>query len=116
MTRSQKPLMILGALLIVPEPSSLAIAQLSQQREAQRQHAQVLAWRRDPFTRGAATGELSGLQLSGIIWDAQNPLAIINGGTVRVGDEVGGYYVVEITPDHVAVSDGAQTLDLRLAP
>ena len=76
----------------------------------------LLAWRRDPFTKGAAMGERSGLTLSGILWDPNAPLAILNGQMVRVGDEIGGYHVLEITQDHVAVSDGTHTIDLRLAP
>ena len=94
----------------------LTIAQPSQQREAQRQRAMRLVWRRDPFTRGAAMGELSGLQLSGILWDSNEPIAIINGQMVRVGEKLEGYRVVEIAKDRVSVTDGTQTFQIQIAP
>ena len=94
----------------------LAMPERSTQREAQRQHATLLAWGRDPFTRGTATGDGSGLTLAGILWDPQQPLAIINGQTVHVGEELEGYRVTEITQDHVSITDGTQTFQLLIAP
>ena len=85
------------------------------QRESQHQRAMLLAWRRDPFTRGAI-GEVSGLTLSGVLWDANQPIAIINGQMVHVGEELEGYRVTEITQDHVSVTDGPQTFQLKIAP
>jgi hypothetical protein len=85
-------------------------------RELQRQHMMELKWDRDPFTRGAFGVGLSGLSLSGILWDTTQPIAIINGTTVQVGEEVEGYRVVEISEDHVSVSDGADSFQLRIAP
>ena len=85
------------------------------QRESQHQRALLLAWRRDPFTRGAI-GEVSGLTLSGILWDANAPIAIINGQMVHVGEELEGYHVTEITQEHVSITDGTQTFQLKIAP
>ena len=76
----------------------------------------LLAWRRDPFTRGAALDQMSGLTLSGIMWDPQLPMAIINGQTVRVGEELEGYEVLRISEDRVSVTDGTDTFHLRIAP
>jgi len=98
------------------QETTLAVIQPSGQREMQRQHAQLLAWRRDPFTRGAALGELSGLELSGILWDPGAPLAVINGQMVGVGQDVDGYQVVDISPDRVSLTDGTQTFQLTIAP
>jgi len=85
------------------------------QRDAQRQEAARLTWGRDPFLSGGGAGSEI-LSLSGILWDAREPLAIINGQTVHVGEEVGGYHVTDITHDHVTVTDGTQAFQLRLAP
>jgi hypothetical protein len=85
-------------------------------REAQRQHVSTLVWGRDPFSRGSSSGHLNGLLLSGILWDAQAPMAIINGSMVRVGDEVEGYEITAITQEQVSVSDGTQTFHVEIAP
>ena len=86
------------------------------QREAQQEHSAHLAWGRDPFTRGAVAGAASGLTLSGILWDAQAPVAIINGQMVHAGEELEGYRVVEITQERVSMTDGTQTFQLNLTP
>ena len=88
----------------------------SEQRTAQRARAAELAWHRDPFTRGASVGLVSGLALSGILWDANAPMAIINGQMVHVGEELEGYRVTEITQDRVSVTDGHQTFQLLITP
>ena len=84
-------------------------------RAIQQQRAQLLTWGRDPFLAGTgqATGELA---LSGILWDMSHPLAMINGATLAVGDEVEGFQVLDIQADHVTLTDGAATYDLRIAP
>ena len=84
-------------------------------REAQRQRLAELKWTRDPFT-SLGTGQLSDLALSGILWDATQPLAIINGTMVHTGQEVDGYRVVAITQDQVSLTDGSETVQLHLAP
>ena len=102
-----------------PSPSSsvaLAMPERLAQREAQRQRVTLLAWGRDPFSRGTAAGQVSGLSLSGILWDASAPIAIINGQMVHVGEQCEGYRVTEITRDRVSVTDGTDTVQLRLAP
>lgn len=101
----------------VREASSIALtAPPSAQRTAQRQRVAQLAWARDPFFRGAASPQTSELALSGILWDAAQPIAIINGQMVRVGEELEGYRVVEISHDVVSVTDGTQTFQLQLSP
>ena len=85
-------------------------------RSAQRQRSRELTWRRDPFTRGAAAPGVGGLTLSGILWDPDKALAIINGETVSVGQELGGYKVIAIARDYVSVSDGNETFRLYTSP
>lgn len=95
-------------------PDAEGSQDLSRRREAQRAEARRMAWARDPFTRSVVPEQRGGLQLSGIVWDATDPMAIINGETVRVGQEFDGYRVVDITQKHVLVSDGSQIYQLTI--
>ena len=132
------PLLMLGLLVITTADAARAAVQPDRQairetdragtipagegvsraaeRATQREAAQALAWSRDPFLPGGAAADLGELTCSGILWDPQRPLALINGLTVGVGEEVAGYRVLEITRDAVTVSDGSQTVTLRIAP
>lgn len=85
-------------------------------RQQQRAHAARLGWRRDPFTRGGAGGDVSGLTLVGILWDAHAPVAMINDQMLHVGDAVSGYTVLEIAQDRVTLSDGTDTFQLTITP
>ena len=88
----------------------------SAQHEAQREHTVALPWSRDPFSKNIPTEPVSQLTLSGILWDAHEPMAIINGLTVTPGDEVQGFRVLRIEEDRVTLTDddGAHVYDLRL--
>ena len=86
------------------------------QRAAQRERAAQLGWTRDPFTHGASVGLMGGFTLSGILWDATAPIAMVNGQMVSVGDTVEGYRVTEIRIDRVLLSDGEQTHELLVSP
>jgi hypothetical protein len=142
MTKAQQQLAVLGALAIVMiavyarafRPSSpsarpngrvepVATQDVTERpvseelRSAQRERLASLKWSRDPFTLGATSGgQLSGLILSGILWDATAPLAIINGSMVRAGEDVEGYRVVAITTDSVVFTDGTDTFQLKISP
>lgn len=77
--------------------------------------------RKDPFappvinTRGkAGTEVLSGIRLEGIIWEQDNPLAIINSKVVTVGAKVGGALVVEIKKDEVVFEINGQQFPMKL--
>lgn len=83
------------------------------QREAQRQQAGQMQWGRDPFSRGSTGNQAGGLSLSGILWDAQSPIVIINGQMLSIGEEVEGYRITQITPEYVAVTDGTETFQLQ---
>ena len=67
---------------------------------------------RDPFLFGSretvpqATGQP---RLTGIIWDATNPLAIIDGEPVTVGQTVGGWRVVKIQRDGIVIQRDSTT-------
>ncbi len=61
-------------------------------------------WGRDPFflARGS-TGDigLEGLILNGVVWDKDDPYAIINSDIVKVGDKLGSIKIIEITETSV---------------
>ncbi len=76
-------------------------------------------WGRDPFSSGANTPEdieFEGLVVNGIMWDKDNPLAIINDDVVKVGDKLGDLKVVEITKTSVILEQNGErhTLGLKL--
>ena len=108
---ASEPAAVGGADAIEPMPSSPAPTHAAQQ-----QRADELAWARDPFGLAQSAQDPSGLQLSGILWDPQQPMAIINGQTVSVGQECDGYRVVAITEESVSLTDGTDTIQLHTAP
>ena len=98
-----------------PAVMVLDLSQHLHQRTLQHERAKLLVWNRDPFLRNAS-GALDGMSLSGIIWDQTHPMAMVNGTAVAVGDEIDGFRVLDIQQDHVTVTDGAETHQLRMAP
>ncbi len=69
----------------------------------------ALKTRTSPKTEGpakaaAAPTTLPYMWLSGIIWDSQNPVVMIDGLDLRVGDRIKGARVVEIRIDSVVLS------------
>jgi hypothetical protein len=65
-------------------------------------------------TVGAGSASATGPKLQGIFYSAKNASAIINGKTVKVGDEVDGMKVVAITQQAVRVESGGQARELRM--
>lgn len=55
-------------------------------------------------TRAPAAVTLPNMWLSGIIWDPENPIVMIDGLDLHVGDSVQGARVVEIRMDSVVLS------------
>lgn len=60
--------------------------------------------RTDPTVNAPAPTKLPNMWLSGIIWDAQSPIAMIDGLDFRVGDRIKGARIVEIKMDSVVLS------------
>lgn len=54
------------------------------------------------------------LRLAGITWSPSNPLAMVNGQMLRPGDVIEGFEVVQIGQTAVELSDGRQTIVLRV--
>ena len=55
-----------------------------------------------------AVTRLPNMWLSGIIWDPQNPVVMIDGLDLHVGDRIKGARVVEIRADSVVLSFGSK--------
>ena len=56
-----------------------------------------------------------GLKLKGVIVGGNNPVAIINGKFLRVGERIDGYQVVKIEGNKVFLRSGNSTFKLELA-
>lgn len=62
----------------------------------------------------AVAATASGPKLQGIFYNANNPSAIINGKSMKVGDEANGIKVVSITQKSVLVQAGGQQRELTM--
>lgn len=77
-------------------------------------------WGEDPFrslnrsTGTVANSDEPRWRLSGIVFNSLKPLAIINGKSVNVGDNVGRATVVEITQQSVILDYGGSKVTLRV--
>jgi hypothetical protein len=80
--------------------------------------------RRDPFTIGEnklaegpkAAVQFSGFNLTGIVWGPHGYQALLNDYVVRVGDQVNGARIVNITKEGVELAKDGQTHFLPLIP
>ena len=79
--------------------------------------SQFSAWKRSPFMSANAskTSPVSGLVLSGIVWDKDNPKAVIGDAILTKGSTIKGNKVVDIKRDAVIITDGTNTFELKLA-
>jgi len=91
-----------------PSPSSVSPPRVSRYPE----------WGDNPFLiqRGSTPTPTTpaGRVLSGILWDPETPVAIVNGRVVRVGDWVGKWQVAQIQQDRVVLSSGPLTETLTV--
>ena len=81
------------------------------------QQAKSIELKRDPFTAAPIVSEKvsqSGVDLTGILWDKDKPLAIIDGEIVKKGERGGSKTIIDIKKDRVILSDGAVLSELKL--
>lgn len=75
-------------------------------------------WGRDPFffdsVISGKTENLSEFILNGIMWDKDNPYAVINNEVVKLGDKIGDKTVVEINEKNVVLEQDGQRHTLEL--
>ena len=81
---------------------------------------QVQAEERDPFVSildlqlQNARADLSGINLKGIIWSANRPVAILNDTLVTEGDVFSGFKMAKIDKNNVTLTLGKETYVLSL--
>lgn len=78
--------------------------------------AEALPIDRDPFSF-VDTGPKSardGLELTGILWEGENPTAVINQTFLKTGDSNDRFSVVKILRDRVVLKDSTGEFELRL--
>ena len=83
------------------------------------EETKTLEVKRDPFFKQPAeiTNKpflSSEFYLSGIVWDKDNPTAIINNKIVKIGAEIAGSTVVNIKEDRVILNDGIRNFELKM--
>ncbi|MEI6633585.1 MAG: hypothetical protein WCP22_07170 [Chlamydiota bacterium] len=61
-----------------------------------------------PAPPAGGGGEEPALRLSGVIWDKENPIAIVNGKPITRGEELSGARVVKITIESVTFRRGGR--------
>ena len=54
------------------------------------------------------------LRLQATVRDGARNLAVINGRSVREGDEIGGYVLARVAADHVVLTREGRSIELRL--
>ncbi|MCH7761549.1 hypothetical protein IIA15_09165 [candidate division TA06 bacterium] len=94
-----------------------AIPQKKEERPRQLRRFQKEEWGRNPFLaigEERETSYLSGLVLTGILWDEKQPFAVINGAVLGAQDAVGHYTIREILPDGIVLERDGKTFTLRL--
>ncbi|MDD5449290.1 MAG: hypothetical protein PHO42_01655 [Candidatus Omnitrophica bacterium] len=72
----------------------------------------------DPFARQrqpAARLGSSDLVLSGIIWEEERPVALINDRAIAEGEQIAGFKVVKIMQDEVILARGSDRFILKFA-
>lgn len=81
----------------------------------------VLPWGRDPFSERDHSGRArtgTPNDVSAVFFNQNDPsksFAILEGRTVRAGDEIRGRKIVEIARDKVMISDDEKIVELRVA-
>ena len=81
-----------------------------------------LSWRRDPFfinkyIKRISTGEIGeveALNLSGIIWDEENPTAVISDQIIKEGESIGKFKVKKINKDSVILIKNGKESKLNI--
>ncbi len=99
-------------------PKKITVSKVSFEKRLARIEAKTeqIGWARNPFVRGRVSGPAGvvSLNLSGIIWDEQNPSAIIGNTVVMEGDAIGKYKVIKINRASVILSseEGKKILNI----
>ena len=84
--------------------------------QKERMKSSFKSWGRDPFAVGGGPAEAGAgpASLSGIFSDPPKSYCIMDGKVAKVGDEVSGCKILEITKDTVTVKAGDEIRTLRI--
>lgn len=76
---------------------------------------QKLDWERDPFKLPPKeVSRTEGLNLTGVIYDGESPVAVINDIIVHEGDEIEGVKVIKIEQNSVVLEKDGKPFTLEL--
>ena len=78
----------------------ISLARSSERKKSKTSYPE---WGRNPFTLAKTTTTSS---LEGILWDEQNPKAIVDGNIVGVGDQIGTGLIIGIGQNSITVKNG----------
>ncbi|OGW94250.1 MAG: hypothetical protein A3G36_05480 [Omnitrophica bacterium RIFCSPLOWO2_12_FULL_45_13] len=85
---------------------------ISAERRAKR--SEFKSWKRNPFVPVGGAPIPANLILSGIIWNKENPKAVIGDAIVAKGGKISGNTVLDIQQDRVILTDGTKDFELKL--
>lgn len=76
----------------------------------------AIDWARDPFSLVTIKAHDLGATavLTGIVWDADSPIAVFGDRFVKAGEEIQRYRILEIKQGTVMLSDGEAIYELRV--
>jgi len=87
-------------------------------RELREEQAGLKVSYRNPlipsFLKRTAEEESVSLVLSGIVYDGEEPLAIIDDSVLKTGDSISGLKIIRISPETVILSDNKRRVTLNL--
>lgn len=80
--------------------NSIDLTALSRVGRRQKTRTSYADWGRNPFVLKQV---IKALAVEGILWDENDPKAIINGNIVGIGDQVGSSIIIDIKPSSVTI-------------
>jgi len=86
----------------------IILARSSERKKAKTSYTE---WGRNPFTLSASP---KASVLEGILWDAQDPKAMINGRILGIGEKVGSGEITDIQRTSVTIKTGTKEKVYRL--
>lgn len=122
--RSQKAVVSKGtvpAILMVSLIACPIIAYCQSIPSEAKEKARERVWKKDPFapppvTEAPAVGkeDIPALEVSAILYSGDRSAAVVNGRTVRIGDELYGQKVIDIKKGYVILGSGKKRYRLEL--
>lgn len=90
--------------------NNIDLAALSRAGTREKARTSYAEWGRNPFT---LVQDPEALIIEGIVWDRENPKAIINGDILGIGDPVGPNVIADIKQNSVILRGETGDIELR---